>query len=123
MMRVLVVSDQYLPASDVDGWRSAVAGIDADLVLVGHTHLPVILELGAREMVNPGSAGLPRDGDARVCYAVIEDGHPVLKRVAYDVEKTVADLWSWGLPDDVARSLEATYRGETVAPPVRGVQT
>ncbi len=113
---------QYLPASDVEGWRTAVAGIDADLVLVGHTHLPVILELGGKKMVNPGSVGLPRDGDPRACYALIEDGRPVLKRIAYDLERTIADLRAWGLPDDVSRKLEATYRGESVAPPVYGVQ-
>lgn len=113
---------QYLPASDVDGWRRAVAGIDADIVLVGHTHLPVVLELGGKRMVNPGSVGLPRDGDPRACYAVLEDGHPVLKRAAYEVEETVKDLRRWGLPEDVTSSLEATYRGGKVAPPVHGVQ-
>jgi diadenosine tetraphosphatase ApaH/serine/threonine PP2A family protein phosphatase len=62
-------------------------------------------------MVNPGSVGLPRDGDPRACYAVLEDGEPVLRRVAYDVDRTVAELLAWGLPDDVAASLESLYRG------------
>jgi protein phosphatase len=102
---------QYLPASRVDDWRSAAAGIDADLILVGHTHRPVILDLGEKLMVNPGSVGLPRDGDSRACYAVIEDGTPVLKRVAYDVDRTISTLRAWGLPEDVIRSLENLYRG------------
>jgi protein phosphatase len=33
---------QCLPATRVAEWREAVAGIEADLVLVGHTHIPVI---------------------------------------------------------------------------------
>ncbi len=61
--------------------------------------------------MNPGSVGLPRDGDPRASYAIIEDGEPLLKRVAYDVERTIADLRAWGLPDDVTRSLESLYRG------------
>ena len=102
---------QYLPASHADAWREAARGIDADLILVGHTHLPVILDLGDKRMVNPGSVGLPRDGDPRACYAVLENGAPVLKRVAYDVDQTISALRTWGLPDDVARSLEDIYRG------------
>jgi predicted phosphodiesterase len=112
---------QYLPASQVDEWRRAAAAIDADLILVGHTHLPVVLELGGKRMVNPGSVGLPRDGDPRACYAVIDGGEPVLKRVAYDVERTIAALRAWGLPADVTRSLEGIYRGgEPLSPYAAG---
>jgi len=102
---------QYLPASDVAGWRAEAAGIDADLILVGHTHMPVVLDLGDKRMVNPGSVGLPRDGEPRACYAIFEDGEPTLKRVAYDVERTISDLRAWGLPEDVTRALESLYRG------------
>jgi predicted phosphodiesterase len=113
---------QYLPASRVDDWREAAAEIDADLILVGHTHLPVVLDLGTRRVVNPGSVGLPRDGDPRACYAVIEDGEPILKRVAYDVDLTIAALRAWGLPDDVTRSLETLYRGGEPLSPFAGGQ-
>ena len=111
---------QYLPATRVEDWRKAAAGIDADLVLVGHTHLPVIVDLGGKRMVNPGSVGLPRDGDPRACYAVLEGGEPVLKRVAYDVERTIAALRAWGLPDDVSDSLEHLYRGGEPLSPFGG---
>lgn len=102
---------QYLPASRVDDWRRAAASLDTDLILVGHTHLPVVLQLGDKRMMNPGSVGLPRDGDPRASYAVIVDGEPELKRVAYDVERTIATLRAWGLPDDVTLALERLYRG------------
>ncbi len=101
---------QYLPAQREE-WRNAATGIEADLILVGHTHLPAILDLGKKLVVNPGSVGLPRDGDPRACYAVIEDGAPVLKRIAYDVDRMIAALRAWGLPEDVTRSLENLYRG------------
>jgi predicted phosphodiesterase len=114
---------QYLPASRLDEWRSAVDGIDADLVLVGHTHLPMVLDLGARRVVNPGSVGLPRDGDPRASYAVVERGTPVLKRVAYDVDRTIAALRAWGLPADVTRSLESLYQGGKPASPFAGGPT
>jgi diadenosine tetraphosphatase ApaH/serine/threonine PP2A family protein phosphatase len=65
----------------------------------------------AERVVNPGSVGLPRDGDPRACYAVLEDGEAVLRRVPYDVDRTIADLRAWSLPADVSRALEALYRG------------
>jgi diadenosine tetraphosphatase ApaH/serine/threonine PP2A family protein phosphatase len=107
---------EYLPATRVADWKTAAAAIDANLILVGHTHLPVVLELDGKRMVNPGSVGLPRDGDPRACYAVIEDGEPRLKRVAYDLERTIAAVASWGLPGNVVRSLESLYRGGEPSP-------
>lgn len=100
---------QWLPASDVDGWRRAVERVDADLVLVGHTHLPVILPLGDKLVVNPGSVGLQHDGDPRASCAVLEDGAPALSRVDYDTSATIASLASWGLPPDVEERLAAIY--------------
>jgi putative phosphoesterase len=113
---------QYLPASDGEGWARAVEDIDAEIVLVGHTHLPAVLDVGGKLVVNPGSVGLPRDGDPRACYAVLEAGRPVLKRVAYDVSQTVQALREWGLPHDVASALETMYHGGEPAPVARGIQ-
>ncbi len=109
---------QYLSPERVAEWEAAVADLDAELILVGHTHQPVILELGGKRMVNPGSVGLPHQRDPRACYAVIADGEPILKRVAYDVDRTVADLEACGLPEDVLRSLASLYRGDGPAPPL-----
>lgn len=104
---------QYLPATNLEGWRHAVEDVDADIVLVGHTHIPAFLNFGNKFVVNPGSVGLPRDGDARACYAVLDGCNVQLKRIAYDVEGTVKALREWGLPHDVSRSLERIYRGES----------
>jgi protein phosphatase len=101
---------QYLPASDVDGWQRAVEGVDADIILVGHTHLPVILPLGDKLLVNPGSVGLQRDGDPRASCAILEDGAPSLLRVDYDTSATISSLASWGLPPDVEQQLVAIYK-------------
>lgn len=103
---------QYLPPERLAEWEGAVADIDAELVLVGHTHQPAVLELGGKRVVNPGSVGLPHERDPRACYAVIADGEPILKRVAYDVDRTLAELETCGLPADVVRALASLYRGE-----------
>jgi putative phosphoesterase len=100
----------YLGPDDVDRWAAEVEDLPADLILVGHTHLPMILRVGGKTIVNPGSLGQPKDGDPRAAFAVIEDGEPRLVRVRYDVEATVASLGRSGLADDVVASLATVLR-------------
>ncbi len=69
----------------------ALAGFP-EVLLLGHSHRPFILERGGAVIVNPGSVGRPKDGDPRASYAVWEDGHFTLKRVEYRVEEAVAGL-------------------------------
>lgn len=106
----------YLPATELAAWERAVEHIDADVILVGHTHVPAVLRFGQKLVVNPGSVGLQRDGDARASYAILDDGRPVLKRAAYDVGKTLQALREWGLPHDVTRALERIYQTGSLAP-------
>lgn len=42
-----------------------------DVVLFGHTHMPLVTEEGGILYVNPGSAAMPRQADRRRTYAVI----------------------------------------------------
>jgi putative phosphoesterase len=90
--------------------RSQVDRVQADYVLLGHTHLPMARSIGRRLVVNPESVGQPRDGDPRVSFAVIEDGDVALKHVAYDVERTVRDLRGLPLPAEVADRLVTILR-------------
>jgi putative phosphoesterase len=66
--------------------------IKTDVLLVGHTHLPLSLEHGGIRVINPGSVGQPLDGDPRAAYAIWEDGAVRLCRVAYDQTEALAAL-------------------------------
>jgi putative phosphoesterase len=101
--------DEYAPA-DVDYWTRRLEGVDTDVVCVGHTHQPYILEVGNKLVINPGSLGQPRDGDPRGCYAVIEDNRVELKRVEYPVEDTVRVILESSLPDQAKEMLADVYR-------------
>jgi putative phosphoesterase len=99
-LRVLLVHasprdclDEYVTA-DPDAWSERLADVDADLVCVGHTHQPFVLEVGGRRVLNPGSVGQPRDGDPRVSYAVIEDGRIELRRIEYDIDAALDQMRS-----------------------------
>jgi putative phosphoesterase len=81
--------DEYL-LKDPSLWAKRLQNVEADIVCVGHTHMQFKLEVDGVVVLNPGSVGLPRDGDPRAAFAVIEDHQIELKRVAYPVEETVA---------------------------------
>lgn len=87
---------------DPEKWRAAAAGIKADILLVGHTHLPFHFDLGGLQVVNPGSLGQPKDRDPRAAYALIENGVPRLERASYPVHRTIAGLRATGV-DPAAR--------------------
>ena len=107
----------YLPPEKTELWTQAVEQVDADVVLVGHTHLPMVLRVGTRLVVNPGSVGQPRDGDPRAAYAVVEDGVPRLGRSEYDVESTVRRLAARRLAPGIVQGLGRILRTGGAAPP------
>ena len=79
-------------AADSDDWVAELERLDADVLLVGHSHVPFIRRIGGKVIVNPGSVGQPRSGDARASYAVWDDGEFILRKAHYPVETTVAKL-------------------------------
>lgn len=101
---------RYLRPSEPERWAEEVERIDADVILVGHTHLPMTLHFGDKVVVNPGSVGQPRDGDPRAAYAIVEDGEPRLQRCEYDVEASVAALAGRRLPKSVFAQLAGLLR-------------
>ncbi len=62
--------------------------IDAEFLVVGHSHIPLVRKLGDMTIINPGSVGQPRDGDTRAGCAVFdtETGEVELLRLEYDIE-------------------------------------
>jgi len=67
------------------------------------------LEPGTRYLLNPGSIGQPRDGDARAAFAIADLDHQVIEfwRVPYDVAAVQERMQSAGLPDPLIERLAA----------------
>jgi diadenosine tetraphosphatase ApaH/serine/threonine PP2A family protein phosphatase len=82
------------PLSDMDSFYpephdtdvERLMGVEAERVVFGHTHLAFDREgPGGIQLVNPGSVGMPLDGDHRAAYALAhDDGGVELRRVEYD---------------------------------------
>jgi putative phosphoesterase len=107
---------QYLDP-EPEAWEAAVIGIDADVVVVGHTHVQFDIPAGERRVVNPGSVGQPKDGDPRAAYAVIEGGAISLRRVSYPVDRTVDALRRAGVIAPAVRDLATLLRTGRVPVP------
>ncbi len=97
------------------------------VVFVGHSHVALALRLTedtlegglapagtevdlgkGRWLLNPGSVGQPRDGDARAAYLLLdlERRTGSFRRVPYPIEATQAEMRERGLPPALAARLE-----------------
>ena len=106
--------------------RDALECTTAPLILVGHSHIPIALELGndglagglarggseveladARWLINPGSVGQPRDGDPRAAYLLLDTdkGKAHFRRIPYDIAQTQTEIRDAGLPETLATRL------------------
>lgn len=91
-------------------WRQESASVDADIILVGHTHLPFVKRFGSRTVVNPGSLGQPKEGGPDASYALWQDGEVTLHKVPYPVDRTIAKIRALSLPAGIANALEDLLR-------------
>jgi protein phosphatase len=86
--------------------------VDADHVILGHTHISFTLEVKGINVLNPGSVGQPRDGDPRASYAIfdLETYNFTHYRVKYNVERVIDKLKALKLEYNVIKRLEEIIR-------------
>ena len=70
--------------SPPERWSEVLTGVDAALVVAGHTHQQDDRTLNGVRFVNAGSVGLPYEGDGDARWLWLEDGVPELRRTTYD---------------------------------------
>jgi diadenosine tetraphosphatase ApaH/serine/threonine PP2A family protein phosphatase len=69
--------------------------------LEGRETLTLALPPDRKLFVNVGSTGQPRDGDARACYAVLEDHQVTWYRIPYDYRATMQKIMDTGVLSEV----------------------
>ena len=105
---------------------AALEGASRPLVLVGHSHVALAIELeddlsgglapegteielvaGARLLLNPGSVGQPRDGDPRAAWLLLDFTRRLasFRRADYPVQRTQEEILAAGLPESLAERL------------------
>lgn len=105
--------DEHLwPDADDATLERMLDGERAGTIAFGHLHLPYVRMWRGKLLVNVASAGLPKDGDPRACYAILTErrgGWQVKhRRVPFDVKKVATQLADCGIPGSA--DLIATLR-------------
>ena len=123
----------FVPEQAMDGLLVA----PEELIFFGHTHMQggfayrdseletitvkpprtdalfstLRLEQASRYMLNPGSIGQPRDGDARAAFAIVDSNQSLVEfwRVPYDIASVQERLRQAGLPQPLAARLASGH--------------
>jgi predicted phosphodiesterase len=82
-----------LPEHGDEELEQRLAGCEADLVIVGHTHVPLDRWVGGIHVVNLGSISNPVTAGLQATYAILEAGEKgysvQVRRVDYDHEEVI----------------------------------
>ena len=96
--------------------REFMAGVDARVVVTAHTHVRYDRQVDGIRLLNPGSVGLPYEGERGAYWALL--GPDVeFRRTDYDVEATVQQMRATGDPrveQIVEMMLEPPPRDEAI---------
>ncbi|MBV8149825.1 MAG: metallophosphoesterase family protein [Candidatus Eremiobacteraeota bacterium] len=95
--------DEHMWPDAEEGVLEGMIGEEpATAIAFGHLHLPYVRIWRGKLLVNVASAGLPKDGDPRACYAIFTEragGWEVKhRRIAFDVKKVATQLADCGIP-------------------------
>lgn len=106
------INEYVLEDTDENYVLEMMAEAKADVLCVGHSHLPYHRIIGDKHVINIGSIGKPKDGNPDGCYALltIDDSIQVeFVRFAYNIEKAATAILKSLLPDELADRLRKAY--------------
>jgi predicted phosphodiesterase len=86
--------------STEERWADALGGIEAAVVVAGHTHQQDDRVVGSVRFVNAGSVGLPYEGDGAARWLWVADGVPELRNTSYDAAAAGGRILAAGWPDE-----------------------
>jgi diadenosine tetraphosphatase ApaH/serine/threonine PP2A family protein phosphatase len=74
-------------------WAEVLAGLPDEVMTVvcGHTHMPFTRLANKRQIINPGSVGMPY-GRPGAHWAILSAGAVEMRRTAYDTEAACAQI-------------------------------
>ncbi len=93
--------DVVLVDSSVDRWAAVLADVPAEVrtVVCGHTHMPFQRLVDGRQIVNPGSVGMPY-GRPGPHWALLSAGQVQLRRTIVDLDRIADEIVATsGYPD------------------------
>lgn len=103
------LNEYVYPGAPLNVLQALLEEANANLLLLGHTHVPFHSTLSKGAVTNPGSVGQPRDGNPSASYAKLDILNGKIKceieRISYDVESAASRIVECGLPTFLAERL------------------
>jgi putative phosphoesterase len=77
---------------DFSDW-SRFESCNDDIILLGHTHYPMLKYTGGKMIINPGSVGQSRDGKKGACFAELDISSQDVQffRISYNPQRVIED--------------------------------
>jgi predicted phosphodiesterase len=89
--------DIVTPGTPDDCFRTLLEGVTEGVVVAGHTHMQLDREVDGVRWINPGSVGMPYEGEVAAFWAIL--GPDVeFRRTPFDVERSAEALLESGWP-------------------------
>jgi len=95
-------------------WEEALAGVDAEVVVCGHTHIQFDRRIGDIRLVNAGSVGMPYEREPGAYWALVDGTDVELRRTEYvpgDLSVWPGE-WPEASPDEATEFFERLSRDE-----------
>jgi len=110
------INEHLYPNTDPKKLQHLSKIADADVVIIGYSHIQFQREVGKTVFINPGSIGRPGDKNPQTAYALLSFNpfRVELIRLPYDIETTVYDMRKRGLPESFAQMLLCGVSIDTV---------
>ena len=95
------------PWASEDLLKDMTKKVNADVIVLGHTHIQMEVEINKKKILNPGSVGQPRDGISKACFMVFdtEDLTSEWFRIKYDINSAVKGIFDNNLPEVFGKRL------------------
>jgi predicted phosphodiesterase len=94
-------SDEELVTAETpeERMRELLAGVEERILVTAHTHVRYDRRVGGTRLLNPGSVGMPYEGEAGVAFWALLGPDVEFRRTPYDLERALVRMRAAGLPD------------------------
>ena len=94
--------------SPYERWAEALAGVDADVVVCGHTHVQFDRRIGDIRLVNAGSVGMPYEHEPGAYWALLDGADVELRHTRCQAPDTSEwpGEWPQASPDEATEHFE-----------------
>lgn len=102
------LKEYIYPGSSNRALVNITRGTNSNIIILGHTHVPLEETIQNKYIINPGSVGQPRDKNPDASYMILSLGKEkkvLRKRISYNIDKTERKIKNSGLPEKFATRL------------------